>query len=226
MNVRRTARDFFLEVGIWLLFAALLIPAGVVGYVIAHSERQKTKTVIETPAMAAKALIQPAPKFSTGELAATASDDWITNGGSLWNQRYSSLDEINDSNVSQLKGVWLTHLRKSGIAAKYSAESQPLEYQGVIYVPTGQDDVVAFSVDTGEILWEYKAHLDQTISVVCCGWESRGVTDGLFGFELWLPPRIGAALSAAQVVHYALARHRQLRGMEISDSAGTAEVVV
>ena len=34
----------------------------------------------------------------------------------------------------------------------------------MIYVPTGQDDVFAVSVDTGEILWEYKAHLDQTIS--------------------------------------------------------------
>ena len=31
-------------------------------------------------------------------------------------------------------------------------------------MPTGQDDVFAVSVDTGEILWEYKAHLDQTIS--------------------------------------------------------------
>ena len=48
----------------------------------------------------------------------------------------------------------------------------------MIYVPTGQDDVFAVSVDTGEILWEYKAHLDQTISVVCCGWESRGVALG------------------------------------------------
>jgi alcohol dehydrogenase (cytochrome c) len=176
--VRRTARDWFLEIGIWLLFVVLLVPAGVLGYVLGHSERQKTKTVIETPAMAAKALIHPAPKFSTGDLAATAGDDWITNGGSLWNQRYSSLDQINDSNVSQLKGVWLTHLRKSGIGAKYSGESQPLEYQGVIYIPTGEDDVFAVSVDTGEILWEYQAHLDQTISVVCCGWESRGVALG------------------------------------------------
>jgi quinohemoprotein ethanol dehydrogenase len=176
--VRRTARDWFLEIGIWLLLVVLLVPAGVIGYVIGHSERQKTRTVIQTPALAAKALIHPAPKFSTGDLGATASDDWITNGGSLWNQRYSSLDDINDSNVSQLKGVWLTHLRKSGTGAKYSGESQPLEYDGVIYVPTGQDDVFAVSVDTGEILWEYQAHLDQTISVVCCGWESRGVAIG------------------------------------------------
>jgi quinohemoprotein ethanol dehydrogenase len=176
--VRRTARDWFLEIGIWLLFVVLLVPAGVLGYVLGHSERQKTKTVIETPALAAKALIHPAPKFSTGDLAATAGDDWITNGGSLWNQRYSSLDQINDSNVSQLKGVWLTHLRKSGIAAKYSGESQPLEYQGVIYIPTGEDDVFAVSAASGEILWEHQAHLDQTISVVCCGWESRGVALG------------------------------------------------
>jgi quinohemoprotein ethanol dehydrogenase len=176
--VRRTARDWFLEIGIWLLLVVLLVPAGVIGYVIGHSERQKTRTVIQTPALAAKALIHPAPKFSTEDLGATAGDDWITNGGSLWNQRYSSLDDINDSNVSQLKGVWLTHLRKSGTGAKYSGESQPLEYDGVIYVPTGQDDVFAVSVDTGEILWEYKAHLDQTISVVCCGWESRGVAIG------------------------------------------------
>ena len=154
------------------------MPAIALGFVVGRSEKQDTKTVVQTPAMAAKSLIKTAPAFSTDDLWQTASDDWITNGGSTSNQRYSSLDEINDSNVQNLKGVWLTHLRKSGLAAKYSAESQPLEYQGVIYVPTGQDDVFAVSADTGEILWEYKAHLDQTISVVCCGWESRGVALG------------------------------------------------
>ena len=176
--MRRSALDTFLEAGIFVLFAALLIPAIVLGFVLGRSEKQKTTTVIQTPAMAAKALITSAPRFSMSDLAATPSGDWITNGGSTFNQRYSSLDEIDASNVSRLKGVWLTHLRKSGVAAKYSAESQPLEYQGVIYVPTGEDDVFAISAETGEILWEHKANLDQTISVVCCGWESRGVALG------------------------------------------------
>jgi quinohemoprotein ethanol dehydrogenase len=176
--VRRTPRDWFLEVGIWLLFVVLLVPAGAIGYVLGHNERQKTKTVIETPAMAAKALIERAPAFSTSDLSKTPGADWITNGGSTFNQRFSSLDEINTSNVSQLKGVWLTHLRKSALAAKYSAEGQPLAYKGVIYVPTGEDDVFAVSADTGEILWQHKANLDQTISTVCCGWESRGVALG------------------------------------------------
>src|SRR3954451_19329615 len=60
------------------------------------------------------------PKFSAGDLSETAGDNWPTNGGSTMNQRYSSLDEIDDSNIGQVKGVWLKHLDKSGTAAKYS----------------------------------------------------------------------------------------------------------
>jgi quinohemoprotein ethanol dehydrogenase len=172
--VRRTARDWFLEIGIWLMLVVLLVPAAIVGYAIGHSERQQTKTVVETPKQAAKALIERAPAFSTDDLNATAADDWITNGGSLANQRYSTLDEIDTSNVSQLKGVWLTHLR-SGTAAKYSGESQPLEYKGVIYIPTGDDSVYAINAETGEILWKHDPQINQEISTVCCGWESRGV---------------------------------------------------
>ncbi|MDX6365840.1 MAG: quinohemoprotein ethanol dehydrogenase, partial [Nocardioidaceae bacterium] len=119
-----------------------------------------------------------APAFSLAQLAAPPADDWITNGGSLLNQRYSPLADITTKNVSSLKGVWLTHLRNSAVAAKYSAESQPLEYKGVIYVPTGADDVFAVSVETGRVLWQYKANLDRTISTACCGWESRGVALG------------------------------------------------
>ncbi len=116
-----------------------------------------------------------APNFSASDLAETAGDDWVTNGGSTWNQRYSSLDEIDASNVGQLKGVWRTHLNGSATAAKYSAESQPVEYNGVLYITTGADDVFAISVETGKILWEHKANLDEKISTVCCGWLNRGV---------------------------------------------------
>ena len=175
---RRSALDWFLDAGIWIMFVALLVPAGVIGWVIGDNGKQQTKTVVETPAMAAKALIQPAPKFSASDLASAPSDDWPTNGGDVANQRYSTLDDIDTSNVKQLKGVWLTHLRGSAMAAKYSAEGTPIEWKGVIYVPTGEDDVFAVSADTGEILWEHKANLDQTISTVCCGWESRGVAIG------------------------------------------------
>src|SRR5262249_31145492 len=142
-----------------------LIGLGVfVGWVIGHYADRQTKTVTvasgATPTTSASGskTINSAPAFSLGQLAADPTDNWITNGGSLANQRYSPLDEINTSNVSQLKGVWLTHL-KSGLAAKYSAESQPLEYDGVIYIPTGQDDVYAISADTGRVLWKHAGNL-------------------------------------------------------------------
>ena len=113
---KRSARDWFLERRHLAALRRRSSFRPVVARLRARAQRasRRRRRSIETPAMAAKSLIKPAPAFSTDDLAATASDDWITNGGSLWNQRYSSLDEINASNVSQLKGVWLTHLRKSG----------------------------------------------------------------------------------------------------------------
>jgi alcohol dehydrogenase (cytochrome c) len=166
--------DGFLDVGLWLLFFALLVPAGLVGYAIGTHREDKSGS----PAAAAPSTIKPAPAFSADELTREPKDAWLTNGGSLLNQRYSPLDQIDTGNVKNLKGVWLTNLKGSGVAAKYSAEGQPIVYEGVIYVPTGEDDVFAVSVETGEILWEYHANLEQTINTVCCGWLSRGVALG------------------------------------------------
>jgi quinohemoprotein ethanol dehydrogenase len=167
--------------GVWLTFGGGFLIAVLIlaGYLVLRDDSDggsKAPGGTTTAATAAKP--SRAPAFSLDQLAAEPTDDWITNGGSLMNQRYSPLDEITTANVSGLKGVWLTHLRKSALAAKYSAESQPLEYNGIIYVSTGRDDVFAVSVATGRILWQHKAHLDQTISTVCCGWESRGVALG------------------------------------------------
>jgi alcohol dehydrogenase (cytochrome c) len=119
-----------------------------------------------------------APNFSADDLAETAGDNWSTNGGSTMNQRYSSLDEIDTSNVGQLKGVWRVHLDKSGVAAKYSGEGQPIEYNGVLYVTTGNDDVFAYEVSTGKRLWKYNSNISQKITTVCCGWLNRGVGIG------------------------------------------------
>ena len=118
------------------------------------------------------------PAFDASDLAEPAGDNWPTAGGSLANDRYSSLDEIDTSNVKQLQGVWKTDLRNSGTEAKYSGESQPVVYNGVIYVTTGKNDVFAVDVETGKILWQYEGNLDQKIDTICCGWLNRGVAIG------------------------------------------------
>src|SRR5262252_9974039 len=113
--------------------------------------------------------------FSAARLAALPTTGWPTNGGNLYNQRYSPLKAIDRSNVAQLKGVWRARLRGSGTAPQYSGAAQPIVYGGVAYVSTGANDVFALSVETGDILWQYEAHLDATITSVCCGWNNKGV---------------------------------------------------
>jgi alcohol dehydrogenase (cytochrome c) len=120
----------------------------------------------------------PPPKFTAKELTAPAPSGWITNGGNIYNQRYSPLARINKDNVAMLKPAWRTHLNGSGTDSKYSGQAQPLVYDGVIYIPTGANDVFALDADTGKILWSHEANLDPNITVICCGWMSRGVALG------------------------------------------------
>src|SRR6185503_15546155 len=75
--------------------------------------------------------------FSAAHLVAPPTADWPTNGGNLYNQRYSSLALIDRGNVGELKGVWRTRLNGSGFAPQYSGEGQPIVYDGVAYVSTG-----------------------------------------------------------------------------------------
>jgi len=119
--------------------------------------------------------IRPAPAFTAEQLTAPPRDGWVTAGGNVLNQRYSPLDSIDRDNVANLKAVWRARLDGSGTAVRHSGEAQPIVHDGVVYIVTGDDDVFAISVASGERLWKYSAVLDPEIDVVCCGWTSRGV---------------------------------------------------
>ena len=125
----------------------------------------------------AEAQIQPAPAFTAAELSAPPTTGWITNGGTLSNQRFSPLTEINRGNVGKLKANWRTHLASGG-GPQHSGQAQPIVHAGVIYITTGASDVLAVSVDKGEVLWRYEAKLDDGRVRTCCGWVNRGVALG------------------------------------------------
>jgi alcohol dehydrogenase (cytochrome c) len=103
--------------------------------------------------------IKPAPAFSAKELNALPTTQWITNGGTLFNQRYSPLTLLNRENVKGLKGLWRTSMG-SGANPGNAGQAQILAYEGVLYVVNGANDVFAMDVETGKILWTYHGNPD------------------------------------------------------------------
>src|SRR3954451_3213293 len=110
--------------GFWLVVGPVLaaVAIAVVVAVIVNSGGSSTKGGTASVAGREPTTIRSAPAFTLAQLSADPREAWVTNGGSLANQRYSPLTQIDTGNVSGLRGVWMTHLKGSATAAKYSAE--------------------------------------------------------------------------------------------------------
>src|ERR1700679_29047 len=61
--------------------------------------------------------------------------DWPYNGADLYNTRFANIDQINPSNVSQLKPAWTFHTGVLPSAhPQLQMEMTPLVVNGVMYV--------------------------------------------------------------------------------------------
>jgi alcohol dehydrogenase (cytochrome c) len=145
---------------------------------------------------AQRSRIDPAPAFGADELGRLPAENWVTNGGNIYNQRYSTLDQINRDNIQDVKAVWRVSLNGSGMEPGYSAQAQALVHNGVIYVVTGDNDVFAVDVKTGNFHWTYEADVDFDAAVICCGRLSRGL--GLGDGKVFLGKLDGRLLALDQ----------------------------
>jgi quinoprotein glucose dehydrogenase len=87
----------------------------------------------------------------------TQNGEWRYYGGDDWATRYSALDQINESNVSQLQVAWTWKSTNFGPTPQASSEVTPLMVGGVLYFTAGTNRVVvAANAATGETLWTYR----------------------------------------------------------------------
>jgi len=133
-------------------------------------------TIVARDSTAADRKVAPVPAFTAKQLVDLPRGNWVTNGGNVYNQRYSPLTFLNRDNVKNLKALWRSSMG-SGATPQNSGQAQILHYEGVLYVINGANDVFALDVDTGQILWTYHGKPEPKAGVPM-GRSSRGVALG------------------------------------------------
>ena len=100
----------------------------------------------------------------------TITNQVVTNGMGRHLQRYSPLDTLNKDNVKNLVPAWAFSL---GGEKQRGQETQPLVYDGVMYITGSYSRIYAIDVNTGAELWQYDARLPEGI-LPCCDVINRG----------------------------------------------------
>ena len=100
---------------------------------------------------------------------ATTPGDILTYGMGYNNQRYSPLTRINTGNVSKLSPAWSYSLNNP-----QGQESQPIVFEGVMYVTT-HNTTVALNPLTGKQIWKHEIEMPADVfKMACCGIVNRG----------------------------------------------------
>ncbi|MBV9768783.1 MAG: pyrroloquinoline quinone-dependent dehydrogenase [Bryobacterales bacterium] len=88
-----------------------------------------------------------------------AETGWPVYGGDSGNTHYSKLDQIKTGNVSQLMQAWVFDTRPPA-SAKSMRQIQvtPLVVNGMMYVVTGYQCLVALDPESGKQIWTFNHH--------------------------------------------------------------------
>lgn len=94
------------------------------------------------------------------------AEEWRYYGGDAGGMRYSPLKQINRDNVTRLKVAWRWHSGeisdgKSGFPVRTAFEATPLVIDGVMYVTTPFNRLVALDPETGKEHWAFDPKIDR-----------------------------------------------------------------
>lgn len=98
-------------------------------------------------------------------------ENWLTYGHGYTNQRYSGLNQVNTNNVGELVPKWIY---QTGVLGTFP--TNPIVADGVMYITTPYNHVVALDAGTGAEIWKYRHEM--SVDRLCCGTHNRGVAIG------------------------------------------------
>jgi alcohol dehydrogenase (cytochrome c) len=131
-------------------------------------------------ALASLHLHSQAPHVTSERLtrAVREPQNWLTYSGTYMSQRYSTLNQINLSNVKTLEQKWAY---QGAVVGPW--QTTPLVVDGVMYLTQRPNDVVALDAKTGRVFWIYQ-HVPAADHRACCGSNNRGLA--ILGDTLFL----------------------------------------
>lgn len=114
--------------------------------------------------------------FFLGASEAVGDDpsEWRVYNGDLGRSKYSGLDQINRSNVADLELAWRFRVDDFEPSRRSSFQFNPLMVNGVLYLATAKQKIVAVEPDTGKKIWEFDPY---------AGSEGSGSTRGVLYWE-------------------------------------------
>jgi quinoprotein glucose dehydrogenase len=129
------------------------------GYHNIMNERFQTINRSMLALLAACLLLLAGARFST---AAQRNEqekkrDWPAYGGAPENNHYSTLTQINRSNVKQLAVAWSFDTQEEGVL-----QASPIEVDGVLYGITPTQKIFALDAATGNLLWKFDSGIRGT----------------------------------------------------------------
>ena len=84
--------------------------------------------------------------------------NWLMYRGTYDGWGYSPLDKINTQNVKKLFPVWTV---STGVVEGHQAP--PMVNNGIMFITTPQNQVLALNAKTGDVLWRYKKELPEDL---------------------------------------------------------------
>ena len=102
---------------------------------------------------------------------AHAQKDWAHYGNTVGGSRFAALDQINRSNVDQLKVAWSYHTGDVAISDGNGAEDQltPLQIGDKVFICTPHNNLIALDADTGKELWKNAINAQSKVWQRCRG---------------------------------------------------------
>src|SRR5262245_41734209 len=85
-------------------------------------------------------------------------DNWLMYRGNYHGWGYSPLEQITPQNVKKLAPAWAF---STGVTEGH--QSPPIVNNGIMFITTPQQQVIALNAKTGDVLWRYKKELPEEL---------------------------------------------------------------